>query len=116
MDWKDALSGLRDNLPQGEDIEEVIEETCAPNTQKLRKEPLNMIMERKGRGGKTATVIEGFLCNEEELKEIAALLKKKIGVGGSARGGEILLQGDWRIKAGEILKELGYKVKGIPKS
>ena len=60
-----------------------------------------------------ATIISGFECDDEEVKNIAKELKMKIGTGGSARGGEILLQGDWRDKVVEILKTQKFKVKKI---
>ena len=111
MDWKDQLGALlsEGSLPQGEEprTEERVE--SAPSVQ---KEPLHVVVERKGRKGKTATIVEGFLCDDETLKETAAKLKQKLGTGGSARGGEILIQGDVAEKAKAILRSLGYKVKG----
>ncbi|MCM1152965.1 MAG: translation initiation factor [Muribaculum sp.] len=104
-DWKDALGSLlKDgNLPQGEDTA-----TDTGNTEStaLRKQKLNIILDKKGRKGKTATLIEGFDLGEEEVKEIAATLKKKIGTGGAVRGSDILLQGDWRDKVRRILQDM----------
>lgn len=68
-------------------------------------------MERKGRGGKTATIIEGFTGTDDELKALATRLKQQLGVGGSARGGEILIQGDCRQRLREILAK-EFIVKG----
>ncbi len=109
IDWKDALGALREQLPEGE---------ASPNEthgdaekKEAKKETLHVVMERKGRKGKTATIIEGFLCDDETLEETARTLKQKIGTGGSARGGEILLQGDWKEKASSLLRDMGYKVK-----
>lgn len=73
---------------------------------------VHVITERKGRGGKTATIIEGFVCDPEELKEVAASLKSALGTGGSARGGEILIQGDCRERVKERLHKMGFKTKG----
>ena len=83
------------------------EEPTAPT---VRKTKLSISMERKGRKGKTATIIYGFECDDEELEEIARTLKTKIGTGGSARGGEILIQGEWRDRAAELLRELGFRL------
>lgn len=115
MDWKDALSKLKDSgeLPSGED-DSAAEEAESAEKESSKKsgtqhtEKLHIVVEKKGRKGKTATIIEGFACDDEELNEIARILKTRIGTGGSARGGEILLQGDFRDKAKEILKELGF--------
>lgn len=113
IDWKDALAGLKNQLPQ--------EENPAPETDAAaeapeagpQKEPLRVVLDKKGRKGKAATIIEGFLCSDEELLDMARLLKQTIGVGGSARDGEILLQGDWRERCAEILRQKGFKVKII---
>ena len=74
---------------------------------------LHILIDRKGRKGKTATIIEGFTLPDDAVEAIASELKRKIGTGGSSRGGEILLQGDWKEKAAAILKEKGFKLKGI---
>ena len=74
---------------------------------------LTVHLEKKGRGGKTAVLIKGFLDNEEELKHLGKLLKTRCGVGGSAKNGEIIIQGDVRPKVLEILDELNYKTKRV---
>lgn len=111
MDWKEQLSKLREDpgLPAGDETpaEEIATDKEAP----AKKETLHIVTEKKGRKGKVATIVEGFTCDDSELGEIAARLKKKIGVGGSARGGEILIQGDCRERVTQLLREEGYKVK-----
>lgn len=74
---------------------------------------LTVHLEKKGRGGKTAVLIKGFRGNEEELKHLGKLLKTRCGVGGSAKNGEIIIQGDVRPKVLEILDELNYKTKRV---
>lgn len=71
---------------------------------------LKVILDRKGRKGKVATIVEGFTLPDEQVEEIASELKRKIGTGGSARGGEILIQGDWTAKVSEILRSRGFKL------
>lgn len=110
MNWKDALAAIGDTLPADDDnnAPQTEDTSAAPAVQ---KEPLHVVMERKGRAGKTATIIEGFLCDHETLAEVAKRLRHTIGTGGSARGGEILLQGDHREKCAALLLSMGYKVK-----
>ncbi|MDE6753515.1 MAG: translation initiation factor [Muribaculaceae bacterium] len=109
IDWKDALGALKDSgmIPQ-DNTPDIVPEN---SEKKLQKATLSVIIDRKGRKGKTATIIEGFEGSEEELEALAKTLKQKLGVGGSARGGEILIQGERKNDAAAILKSLGYKVK-----
>lgn len=108
MDWKDKLNGLKSLLPEGEQEQEVSE---AVQQKKLQKEPLRIELDK--RKGKPATLISEFMGSDDELKELAKSLRVKCGAGGSSRDGEILIQGDFRIKIAEILVALGYKVKKI---
>ncbi|MDE7160170.1 MAG: translation initiation factor [Muribaculaceae bacterium] len=107
-DWKSKLAALGGTLPQG-DADTAPE--SAPAAPDIQKEPLHIIMERKGRAGKTATIIEGFTCDDTEVAEVARKLRAHLGTGGSSRGGEILLQGDRREGAAAMLRSLGYRVK-----
>jgi translation initiation factor 1 len=67
--------------------------------------------EVKGRGGKTMTVATGFQLSEEGLKQLAAELKRRCGTGGSAKDGEILIQGDHRETVLAEIKKRGMKAK-----
>ena len=78
-------------------------DTLPKNQQKLR---LNM--ERAGRGGKTVTLVKGFVGSEEDITALSKLLKQKCGVGDSVKDGEIIIQGDHRQRLVEILKKEGY--------
>ena len=104
-DWKDRLNVVYSTNPdyQYENTGEEEAETLPKNQQKLR-----ISMEKKGRGGKTVTLIKGFIGTEDDLKELGKLLKTKCGVGGSAKEGEIIIQGDFKQRIIELLKAEGY--------
>jgi translation initiation factor 1 len=108
MDWRDKLSGLKSDLPEGEAIIEKIESKEKISKQ---KEPLRIELDK--RKGKLATLITDFQGSDDDLKELAKLLKVKCGAGGSSRDGEMLIQGDFRQKLATILLEMGYKVRKI---
>ena len=110
-DWKDMLAGLRGDVPQAPETGEHGEADSPGQPEKTPRQSLRVVIDRKGRKGKTATIVEGFTLPDGEVEEIASELKRKIGTGGSARGGEILLQGEWKEKVAELLKQRGYNVK-----
>lgn len=106
MDWKDILAGkINDGTLEREEFVEEVKETPR------KADVLHVSVDRKGRKGKTATIVEGFTCSETELLDIAARLKSRLGTGGSARGGEILIQGECADKVKSLLSDMGYKVK-----
>lgn len=113
MNSKSLAEGLKiflennPDLPDGEDIKE------ENNRQRENKTvELHIFVEKKGRGGKTATIIEGFdILEENEIREIAAELKKNLATGGSVRNGDILIQGDRRNDLLKILRDKGFRVK-----
>jgi translation initiation factor 1 len=76
-----------------------------------QQQDLRIWLEKNHRGGKTASVIKNFVGKEEDLENLCRELKTKCGTGGSAKDGEIIIQGDHRKKIGEILTKLGYKFK-----
>lgn len=93
------------------DLMKLASETAEEQTLPPSAQHLHVQMERKGHGGKTATMVLGFVGSDDDLQSLAKTLKIRCGVGGSARGGEILIQGDKVQKVKEILTSLGYLVK-----
>jgi translation initiation factor 1 len=75
------------------------------------QQDLRVWLEKNHRGGKTATVIKGFVGSVDDLESLGKTLKTKCGTGGSAKDGEIIIQGDHREKIMTLLSQLGYKAK-----
>jgi len=75
------------------------------------RQQIRVTLDRKRRAGKTVTVATGFEHTPESLTKLAATLKKKCGSGGTAKDGEIEIQGDHAGRVAEELRKLGYRVK-----
>ena len=107
-DWKDRLGVVYSTNPDFKYETAAQEEvqTLPPERQKLI-----VGIDRRNRGGKQVTLVTGFIGSADDLKELGRVLKTRLGVGGSAKDGEITVQGDFRDKVVEILRSLGYNAK-----
>ena len=127
-DWKSALSaiGAKEEVNETEKVEVerkkrvgVVYSTnpdfmyngdsqeVVPDVPKNRQK-IRVNMERAGRGGKTVTIVRGFIAPDEGLDALCRLLKQRCGVGGSVKDGEIIIQGDNRQTIVDILKKEGF--------
>jgi translation initiation factor 1 len=107
-DWKDRLGMVYSTNPEFKYDTGKMEE---PDTLVPEKQKLIVTLDKKNRKGKVVTLISGFVGTEADLEDLAKQLKTKLGTGGSAKDGEILIQGDVRNKVLELLKGWGYRVK-----
>lgn len=128
-DWKSALAALAgaDNTTDLEEKKDVdrkkrvgvvystnptydyVDNTPdSPTTLPKSQQRLRLQMERAGRGGKTVTLVKGFVGSDDDLTTLCRVLKQRCGVGGSVKDATIIIQGDHRTRLLEILKHEGY--------
>ena len=106
--WKSRLGVVFSTNP---DFKYETESEEAVQTLEPSRQKLIVGIDRKGRAGKQVTLVTGFVGSDEDLKELGKMLKVKCGVGGSAKDGEIVIQGDFRDRVTALLKEAGYNAK-----
>lgn len=107
-DWKSRLGVVYSTNPdfQYQTAQQQEAETLPPARQRLV-----VGIDRRNRGGKQVTLVSGFVGGADDLKELGRTLKTRLGVGGSAKDGEITIQGDFRDKVVALLQSLGYNAK-----
>ena len=108
--WKNREGIVYSTLPDfSYDTSSVaVQQTLPPQRQQLK-----ISLDKSGRAGKQVTLISGFVGTAGDLENLTKLLKTKCGAGGSAKAGDILIQGDVRHKIMDFLRTAGYQVKGI---
>lgn len=104
-DWKERLNVVYSTNP---DFNYECEGEEEPTTSDKKQQKLRISIEKKGRSGKTVTLVNGFVGTEDDLKELGKLLKTKCGVGGSVKDGEIIIQGEFKQRIIDLLKAEGY--------
>ena len=103
----DVIYSTNPNFSYDEEIEET-------KTLENQQQQLKVFIDRKQRKGKSVTIVNGFIGNENDLQELSKALKTKCGVGGNAKDGEILIQGELKDKVFDLLINLGFsKTKKI---
>ncbi len=117
QDWREKLgAAFNMEVPSEEEIKTAQNAGAEQKTDVVTQQGgqmVNVMLDKKGRNGKKVTLVTDLLCDDEALKQLAADLKRHCGVGGSARGGEILIQGDFREKVVQMLKSKGFKARII---
>ena len=103
--WKERLNIVYSTNP---DFNYEAEEEKNVETLPKEKQLLRVSLDKRNRKGKAVTLITGFTGSDEDLESLGKFLKVKCGVGGSAKDGEIIIQGDLRNKVQELLQKEGY--------
>ncbi len=110
MDLQDQLKNLFPNhTPQKE--EKPVQQNEKKRTIWLQDDPILCKYEK--RKGKPTTIIDGYNGSDSDFKQLAKEIKKQLSVGGSAKNGTIIIQGDYRDKIMKILENKGFKVKRV---
>ena len=107
-DWKKRLGVVFSTNPDFAYTEqqEEVQQTLEPSRQRLV-----VSIDRRCRAGKQVTLVSGFVGSDEDLAELGRKLKIKCGVGGTAKNGEITIQGDFRDRITSLLNEMGFRAK-----
>ena len=116
-DWREKLGAAfgaeLEQLEAEKAAEEPVAQQPASAAEQQGKAWVNIVLDKHGRKGKVVTLVTDLLCDDNTLQQLASELKAHCGVGGSARCGEVLLQGDKRDKVLALLKAKGMKARII---
>lgn len=107
-DWKKRLGVVYSTNP---DFQYTEAATAEAETLPPAKQRLIVRIDRSGRAGKQVTLVQGFVGTQDDLAALGKVLKTKCGVGGTAKDGEITVQGDLRDKVTALLQQMGYNAK-----
>jgi translation initiation factor 1 len=108
--WKERLGMVYSTNP---DFKYQTDEEAEAETLPKSKQRLRISLDKKNRGGKTVTLITGFVGKSDDLNALGKFLKVKCGVGGSVKDGEIIIQSDVRQKVADILSKDGYRTSQV---
>ncbi len=108
QDWKKRLGVVYSTNP---DFQYQTEQKTETATLEPGRQRLIVRIDRRQRAGKQVTLVEGFVGTSEDLSALAKTLKTRCGVGGTAKDGEITIQGDLRDKVVALLTSMGYNAK-----
>jgi len=112
LSWQEQLALISENMPRQNDEMPDVSDANSDKGVAIAERcgKISIFYEKKGRGGKQATIITGFdNLSQAELADLASEIKKRLATGGSVRGGEILVQGDRRKEVAALLKAKGFK-------
>lgn len=107
-DWKARLGMVYSTDP---DFKFETARTEEPATLPPAQQDLRVWLDRRQRGGKVVTLVRGFVGCDADLQSLARTLKTRCGVGGAAKEGEIIIQGDHRDRVVDLLTRSGYRCK-----
>lgn len=107
-DWKSRLGVVYSTNP---DFKYSVDSEPEQETLPPQRQRLIVRIDRRQRAGKQVTLVEGFVGTSADLAALAKTLKTKCGVGGTAKEGEITIQGDLRDKVTSLLQSMGYNAK-----
>ena len=105
-----SLDELRALLPESERTKPV--SSPPKKGHDGRGKTVRILLDSKGRKGKSVTIVRGLQHNPDTMEEIAKILKQHCGAGGTVKDGDVEIQGDQRMRVAEKLRLMNYEVKG----